>query len=51
MKSSLIAGIVSLVLGVGVASASVVGVVSAQQSTPDKSPGNIEQPTIEYGSR
>ncbi|WP_435741482.1 hypothetical protein [Nocardioides sp. SYSU DS0663] len=46
-----IAGIVgSLLVGGIVASATIVGVVSAQTEPSGKSPANVNQPVIQYGT-
>ena len=42
--------IASLIVGAAVASATVFGVVNAQTSASGDSPGNVNQPVIEYGS-
>ncbi len=42
--------IASLVVGAAVASATIVGVINAQTSPDEKSPANVSQPVIEYGS-
>lgn len=46
-----ILGIVaSVVVGGAVATATIVGVVSTQTATPEKSPVNVSEVGIEYGS-
>jgi len=40
----------ALVVGGAVGTASLVGYVSAETGPPSKSPANVEQPVIEYGS-
>ncbi len=42
--------IVSIVVGGVVAAATVVGVVQAQTSTPEKSPVNVSEVGVNYGS-
>lgn len=42
--------IVSIVVGGVVAAATVVGVVNAQTSTPDKTPVNVSEVGLSYGS-
>ena len=50
MGSSIVGAIVSVVVGGAVAAATVVGIVSSQTSTPEKSPVNVGNVGIEYGS-
>ena len=51
MGVSGIAGFVAaLVVGGAVGTATLVGVVNSQTGAPSKSPANVEQPIIEYGS-
>jgi hypothetical protein len=46
-----LAGLVAaLVVGGAVGTAALVGYVSAETNPPSKSPVNVEQPVIEYGS-
>jgi hypothetical protein len=40
----------SLVVGGAVGATALVGYVSAETGPPSKSPVNVEQPVIEYGS-
>ena len=47
---SILTPIVSIVVGGALATATVIGLVSAQTGAPDKSPGNAISPTINYGS-
>ncbi|QYJ04787.1 hypothetical protein KUV85_03645 [Nocardioides panacisoli] len=50
MGSTTIAAIVSVLVGGGLAAASVVGLVNAQTGTPEESPVNVGNVSIEYGS-
>jgi len=45
-----VAPVVSLLVGAGLATATVVGVVSSQTSAPTKSPADAEAPVIDYGT-
>ena len=47
---TIMTGIVSVVVGGAFATATIVGVVSSQTSTPDKTPVNVSEVGIEYGS-
>lgn len=47
---SFVAPVVSLLVGAGLATATVIGVVSSQTSAPTNSPANAESPVISYGS-
>lgn len=40
----------SMLVGGGLAGATVVGLVSSQTAAPDKSPANVSNPVLEYGS-
>lgn len=42
--------IVSIIVGGAVAAATIVGVVQTQTQTPDKSPVNVSDVGINYGS-
>lgn len=51
MGISGLAGLVAaLVVGGAVGTAALVGYVSAETNPPSKSPVNVEQPVIEYGT-
>lgn len=50
MGSSIIGGIAALVLGGAVAGATVFGLVSSQTGAPDKSPTNVAEPVVDYGT-
>jgi hypothetical protein len=47
---SIIAPIVSLVVGGGLAVATLMGVVTSQTSAPEQSPGTINNPEFNYGT-
>lgn len=47
---SFVAPIVSLVVGGGLAVATLVGVVTSQTSAPEKSPGTVDSPEFSYGA-
>jgi hypothetical protein len=47
---TIVGTIASLIVGAVVASATVFGVVSAQTGASGDSPGNVNQPVIDYGS-
>ena len=40
----------SVVVGGGLAGATVVGLVNSQTAPPDRSPANVSNPVLEYGS-
>jgi len=40
----------SLVIGGGLAGATVVGLVNSQTAPPEQSPGNVSNPVLEYGT-
>lgn len=42
--------LLSVVVGGTLAGATVVGLVKSQTAPPEKSPANVSQPVIEYGS-
>lgn len=46
---SFVAPIVSVVVGGGLAIATLMGVITSQTSAPEKSPGTIESPDFSYG--
>ena len=48
--NSLLGAIVGMVVGGGLAAATVVGVVNSQTSTSGPSPANVNQPVVDYGS-
>ena len=48
--SSFVAPVVSIVAGAILGVTTIMGVVSTQTAAPDKSPGNVEQPALEYGT-
>lgn len=48
--NSILAAVAALVVGGGIAGATVFGLVSSQTSAPSQSPGNAENPVIQYGS-
>lgn len=39
----------SIVVGGGLAGATVIGLVNSQTAPPDKSPANVSNPVMEYG--
>jgi hypothetical protein len=47
---SLVAPIVSCVVGGGLAIATLMGVITSQTSAPDQSPGTISSPDFNYGA-
>jgi hypothetical protein len=47
---SIIAPIVAVVVGGGLAVATLVGVVTSQTSAPEQSPGTIQTPDFNYGT-
>ncbi len=51
MTNSILAAIAALVVGGGIAGATVFGLVSSQTSAPSESPGDAAKPVIQYGSR
>jgi hypothetical protein len=48
--ATIVGTIAALVVGAVVAAATVFGVVSSQTGASGDSPGNVNQPVIEYGS-
>jgi hypothetical protein len=48
--NSIIAPIVSVLAGGILGVTTIMGVVSTQTGAPDKSPGNVESPSLEYGT-
>lgn len=48
--NSLFGAIVGVVVGGGLAAATVIGVVSSQTSTSGPSPANVNQPVVDYGA-
>ncbi|MDP9823456.1 DUF2613 family protein [Nocardioides massiliensis] len=51
MINSIVGAVAALVVGGGIAGATVFGLVSSQTSAPADSPGNAEKPFIQYGDR
>lgn len=49
MQAFLIA-FVSVLVGGGLAGATVVGLVNSQTAPPEKSPANVSNPVLDYGS-
>lgn len=47
---ALIIAFASIIVGAGLASATVVGLVSSQTAPPDQSPANVSDPVLEYGA-
>jgi hypothetical protein len=47
---TIVGTIASLIVGGVVASATIIGVVSSQTGADGASPGNVNQPVVEYGS-
>lgn len=47
---SLVAPVVSIVAGAILGVSTIMGVVSSQTAAPERSPGNAEVPTLEYGT-
>ncbi len=47
---SVVAPIVSIVAGAILGVSTIMGVVSSQTAAPEKSPGNAEVPSLEYGT-
>ncbi len=45
-----VAPIVSILAGAVLGITTIMGVVSSQTAAPEKSPGNAEVPTLEYGT-
>ncbi|MBZ5736876.1 hypothetical protein [Nocardioides mangrovi] len=43
-------GIVSIVVGGGLAGATFVGLVNSQTAAPDKSPADVNAPAVDYGN-
>ena len=43
-------GVVSVVVGGGLAGATLVGLVDSQTAGPDKSPADVSNPTVSYGN-
>jgi len=50
IMGSLVAPVVSILAGAVLGVTTLMGVVSSQTSAPEKSPGNVESPTLEYGT-
>ena len=47
---TIIGTIVSVVVGAGVATLTLVGVVNSQTGAEGESPANVNQPVVDYGS-
>ena len=47
---AIVGAVASLVVGAAVATATVVGLVSAQSGTSGDSPANVNAPVVEYGT-
>lgn len=47
---TIVAPIVSCVVGGALAVATITGVITSQTSAPDRSPGSVEAPQFNYGS-
>ena len=47
---SVVAPVVSILAGAVLGVTTLMGVVSSQTAAPEQSPGNVEQPTLEYGT-
>lgn len=50
MVNSITGGLIAFFTGAALATVSIVGVVSSQSSTPERSPVNSQQPFVDYGS-
>ena len=48
--SGLVSLVAALVVGGGIGTAAMVGLVNSQTSPPSHSPASVEQPVITYGS-
>lgn len=47
---SIVAPLVSCIVGGGLAVATLMGVITSQTSAPDQSPGNVGSPEFNYGA-
>ena len=47
---SAVAPVVSILAGAVLGITTLMGVVSSQTGAPDQSPGNVQSPTLEYGT-
>lgn len=47
---ALLITIASVIVGGGLAGATVVGLVNSQTAPPDESPANVSNPVLDYGS-
>jgi len=47
---SVVAPIVSILAGAVLGVTTIMGVVSSQTAAPENSPGDAQQPTLEYGT-
>lgn len=50
MGANIIGGIVAFVVGTGLATATVIGVISSQTAPPDSSPVDASKVEVAYGS-
>lgn len=50
MGTGIIGGIAAFLIGTGLATATVIGVVSSQTADPSSSQVDVNSPDIEYGS-
>lgn len=51
LSKSLIGGIAAIIVGAALAAATVVGLVSSQTGSPDRSPADVTKPAvIDYGT-
>jgi len=48
--SGLVSLVAALVVGGGIGTATLVGVVNSETSPPSKSPASVSEPIVEYGS-
>ncbi len=48
--SGLVSLIAALVVGGGIGTATLVGVVNSETSPPSQSPASVNEPIVEYGS-
>lgn len=48
--SGLVSFVAALVVGGGLGTAALVGVVNSETSPPSKSPASVNDPIVEYGS-
>lgn len=50
MGTGIIGGVVAFLVGTGLATATVIGVISSQTAPPDKSQVDVANVEVEYGS-